>query len=205
MKKKPKTSSRKTLTQKMEDFCLNYIDLGNATQAAIKAGYSERTAQQISAENLSKPVIQARIIELRQKAEDDSIATVIERKQILTKVLRTNLTDFMELGADGSWVNLGPETKNAEAISEIHSRTEYDDDGAHSTVHTSVKLHDKLKAADLLNKMDGIYKPDGTGNTINNFNVNIDKLLIDARGKLESNLSSIAARTREAQALIESQ
>lgn len=194
-KKKPKESN--LFTQKMENFCLNFVKLNNATQAAIQAGYSKRTAAVIATENLQKPNIQARIAELRKRAEDATIMSVLERKQLLTKIGRTNLTDFMEMGADGSWVNLGPETKNAEAIAEIHSRTEYDDDGAHSTVHTSVKLIDKTKAIDLLNKMDGIYKPEGTGNTTNNYNfVNMQQVFIDAKGKLESNLARIASRTR---------
>jgi phage terminase small subunit len=155
--RKPKESTRTRRTNQIELFCLDYFKTGNATLSARNVGYAPKYADRTASRLLDRPYVVERLKQLRQKAEDDSIATVIERKQILTKVLRTNLTDFMELGADGSWVNLGPETKNAEAISEIHSRTEYDDDGAHSTVHTSVKLHDKLKAADLLNKMDGIY------------------------------------------------
>jgi phage terminase small subunit len=200
-KKKPKESSRTTLTPKMEKFCLNFVKLGNATEAAIKAGYKNTPAvHSVATENLQKPAIQARIAELRKRAEDATIMNVLERKQLLSKIGRTNLTNFMEMGQDGSWVNIGPETPDAEAISEIHSRTVYDDNGAHSTVHTSVKLHDKLKAIDLLNKMDGIYKNEDTGNTINNYNVNVDKVLIDARGKLESIINRIASRAGEGEA-----
>lgn len=47
----------KPLTAKQERFCEEYLIDLNATQAAIRAGYSENTAQKIGSENLSKPVI----------------------------------------------------------------------------------------------------------------------------------------------------
>ena len=53
------------LTAKQEAFCEEYmIDL-NATQAAIRAGYSEQTARQIGTENLAKPAISDKIAELK--------------------------------------------------------------------------------------------------------------------------------------------
>nr|WP_258041597.1 terminase small subunit [Citrobacter amalonaticus] len=50
------------LTDKQEMFC-HLIDL-NATQAAIRAGYSAKTANRTASENMSKPDIQSRIAEL---------------------------------------------------------------------------------------------------------------------------------------------
>jgi hypothetical protein len=94
---------------------------------------------------------------------------VIERKERLSEIARANLTQFMELGKDGSWVNLGPETPNAGAIQEIHSRTEYDDKTDTNTVYTSVKLHSPIQAIQELNKMEKIYS-DNNGTT----NINID-------------------------------
>ncbi len=53
------------LTPKQERFIEEYmIDL-NATKAALRSGYSEKTAQRIGSENLSKPLIKARIEELQ--------------------------------------------------------------------------------------------------------------------------------------------
>ncbi len=53
------------LTAKQQAFCEEYmIDL-NATQAAIRAGYSENTASEIGYENLSKPQIGYKIAELK--------------------------------------------------------------------------------------------------------------------------------------------
>jgi phage terminase small subunit len=45
------------LTPKQEMFCKEYLINFNATQAAVKAGYSKKTAQTIGAENLTKPII----------------------------------------------------------------------------------------------------------------------------------------------------
>lgn len=52
------------LKPKQELFCKEYLVDLNATQAAIRAGYSKKTAQQIGSENLLKPVISDRIAEL---------------------------------------------------------------------------------------------------------------------------------------------
>ena len=76
------------LTQKQETFCIKYFELGNASEAARLALYSPKTAAVIGAENLLKPKIQERIQGLRQKAEDESIAIVQERKQRLTVFIR---------------------------------------------------------------------------------------------------------------------
>ena len=54
------------LTSKQEKFCNEYLIDLNATQAAIRAGYSVKTAKQIGTENLSKPIIAAKIAESKE-------------------------------------------------------------------------------------------------------------------------------------------
>jgi phage terminase small subunit len=54
------------LTAKQRRFCEEYVLDWNATQAAIRAGYSEKTAYSIGHENLSKPEIQAYISEIQK-------------------------------------------------------------------------------------------------------------------------------------------
>ncbi|WP_421504810.1 terminase small subunit [Erwinia rhapontici] len=51
-------------TNKQDFFCREYLIDLNATQAAIRAGYSDNTAREIDTENLSKPDILNRIAEL---------------------------------------------------------------------------------------------------------------------------------------------
>ena len=61
---------KEKLTDKQSRFCDEYmIDL-NATQVAIRAGYSENTAKEIACENLTKPNIQERIHELQKEAQE---------------------------------------------------------------------------------------------------------------------------------------
>lgn len=60
----------KKLTPKQQEFCRQYLLDLNGTQAAVRSGYSEHTARQAAAENLSKPVIQAEIERLQKERSD---------------------------------------------------------------------------------------------------------------------------------------
>jgi len=77
---------KRKLTEKQKRFIDYYIELGNATEAARKAGYSERSAKQIGNENLTKLdfFIKGRLKEL----EDKRTADVKEVLQYLTSVMR---------------------------------------------------------------------------------------------------------------------
>lgn len=59
------------LTAKQEKFCNEYLIDLNATQAAIRAGYSKKTANEIGNQNLVKLSISERIAELRKAAADE--------------------------------------------------------------------------------------------------------------------------------------
>jgi phage terminase small subunit len=69
------------MTEKQKAFCDFYLQSFNGTQSAIKAGYSEETAQQIASENLSKPLIQEYIKERTEKASNSRIMTVTDLKE----------------------------------------------------------------------------------------------------------------------------
>lgn len=58
------------LNAKQDMFCCEYLIDLNATQAAIRAGYSARAANRTAPENLSKPDIQPRIAELKAQRND---------------------------------------------------------------------------------------------------------------------------------------
>lgn len=60
-----KNGKHMALKAKQEKFCQEYLVDLNATQAAIRAGYSAKTARATGSENLSKPDIAARIAELQ--------------------------------------------------------------------------------------------------------------------------------------------
>lgn len=62
----------KKLTPKQQRFVSEYLQTGNATEAAKRAGYSEKTAFRIGAENLKKPAI-SRAIERAQERRNDRL------------------------------------------------------------------------------------------------------------------------------------
>ena len=71
------------LTPKQKAFADNYIENGgNATAAAVSAGYSKRSAQQMGAENLLKPVILGYIAERQKEYDSEKIATLQDRVKI---------------------------------------------------------------------------------------------------------------------------
>lgn len=74
------------LTLKQQKFCEEYAASGNATQSAIAAGYSPKTAYSIGEENLRKPDIIAEIKRLSQRATKVRIMKIEERKERLSKI-----------------------------------------------------------------------------------------------------------------------
>lgn len=76
------------LTAKQQKFVAAYVELGNATQAALEAGYSKKTAYQSGAENLRKPQIKLAVDELMKKLEDDKIMKADEAMKLLTRIAR---------------------------------------------------------------------------------------------------------------------
>lgn len=78
----------KKLTAKQQRFCDEYLIDLNATQAAIRAGYSQKTAKQIGQENLTKPDIKEYIEKRMAEKEAALIADQTEVMRYLTSVLR---------------------------------------------------------------------------------------------------------------------
>ena len=92
------------LTLKQKAFADNYIENGgNATAAAVSAGYSKRSAQQMGAENLLKPVILGYIAERQKEYDSEKIATLQEVQEIRTAIARNEESDdFARLKATDS-------------------------------------------------------------------------------------------------------
>ena len=82
-----------TLTPRQQKFCDEYLISGNATEAAIKAGYSRKTAKQTGSENLSKPDLRAYIDEQLAKIHSAKIADAEEVMKYLTSVMRGEHTE----------------------------------------------------------------------------------------------------------------
>jgi phage terminase small subunit len=91
-----------------EKFCVNYFSTSNATQAAIKAGYSPRTAVVIASKTLTLANVQKRLTELRELTISKAVMTVQERREVLTLIGRfggkTSIQAIAELNKmDGSY------------------------------------------------------------------------------------------------------
>ena len=99
------------LNARQKSFCEFYVASGNATESAIKAGYSEKYTNKNVSKIRQNTAVQEYIKELQEKAKTNRIMTAVERREILTEVIK--------------------------------NRNE--------------KLQDRLKALDILNKMDGEY------------------------------------------------
>ena len=76
------------MTARQRRFCQEYLIDLNATQAAIRAGYSKKNAQNIASENLAKPMIRKYIDAQMAKKDSELIASQDEVLRYLTSVLR---------------------------------------------------------------------------------------------------------------------
>lgn len=81
------------LTPKQLRFCLEYLKDFNGTQAAIRAGYSKKTANQQAARLLANVNIQNQIKENNQKVEKSNIMDIQEIQERLTNMARGDLQE----------------------------------------------------------------------------------------------------------------
>ena len=125
------------LTDKQRAFCQEYLVDLNGTQAAIRAGYSKRTANEQAARMLAKASIQDYLSQLMARKEASRIATADEVLMYLTSVIRgeseSEVLVTKSLGKD-----LGSEI--------IHEKKHPDE-------------KDKLKAAEVMAKYHGLMAP----------------------------------------------
>ena len=88
-----------TLTPKQQAFADYYIECGNATEAARRAGYSKNAARQIGTENLTKPSVSAYISERMNDLAQKRVADANEAMEFLTSVMRGEVKDQFGLDA----------------------------------------------------------------------------------------------------------
>ncbi|ELY4607630.1 terminase small subunit [Cronobacter turicensis] len=141
------------LTDKQEMFCREYLIDLNATQAAIRAGYSVKTANRTASENLSKPDIQNRIAELKNKRNEDvgiNAAYVLQR---LVEIDQMDVADILNddgsLKAVSQWPKCWRTTLQGIDIS---STIRNFDEETEETILKKIKWPDKVKNLELLGK-----------------------------------------------------
>ena len=110
------------MTPKQRKFCDEYIKTGNATQSAINAGYSQKTAKSIGAENLTKPDLKKYIDSKLKDISNNAIATAEETLTILTHIVRGEHTEQV-ITAEGDVIDNHPDTNQViRASAEILKR-----------------------------------------------------------------------------------
>lgn len=120
----------KKLSKKEEKFVIEYVRTGNATQSAINAGYSERSARQTACRMLTKDYILIAIDELVKEMNSEKIADAEEVMMLLTEIARG-------------------ETVEQNAF--------IDKNGNPVIVETKVKEKERIKALELLGKRYKLY------------------------------------------------
>ena len=118
------------MTERQKRFCDEYLIDMNATQAAIRAGYSKKSAKSIGQENLTKPDISAYIREQLDAIHNQKTADAQEVIEYLTAVMRGEHTE--------------------QALQLIG-------DGVQTICDIDVSAKDRLKAAELIGKRYGIF------------------------------------------------
>ena len=150
-------NTKTKLKPRMENFCVNDFETGNATQSAISAGYASKGARVQACRMLANPNIKARIQELVEAFTSAKVLTVTERKEILSEIARAKASDFITAGADGSYVEVDSDRLNSRAVAHVKTKTVYDENTNQPSVITDIRLHDPVKALAELNKMEQLY------------------------------------------------
>ncbi len=167
----------KKLTPKQEMFCLEYLIDLNATQAAIRAGYSKKTAYSIGNENLSKPEISSRISELAAKRIErasksaDDVIKEIENVGFarLNKVVSFNESGLAFVMSSDEIDDATMAALESVEVTEIVGKK----DGDNDMLKTKVKLHSKMSALNLLAKHHGLVNDKGEDAGTVNLVVNV--------------------------------
>jgi phage terminase small subunit len=152
------------LTPKQQKFCEEYLIDLNASQAAIRAGYSKETYGSIGHENLQKPEIQEYITILQQELQTK---TGITKERVLAEFAKIAFFDLRDAyTGDGSLKapnELSDEAAGAISGIDVYEERVSDEDSEEKIVvgtTKKIKLHDKIRALDSLSKHLGLYEKD---------------------------------------------
>ncbi|PIK75273.1 terminase small subunit [Pseudomonas sp. 382] len=157
------------LTPKQQRFVDEYLIDLNGTQAAIRAGYSERTARQIADQNMSKLVIKT---EIQKRMKSRSERTEITQDMVLRELAKIGFSDIRKVVRWGETMvrMVDSDDDGADDMVPYHGlalidSTEVDDDTAAAIAEVSqgrdglkVKLHDKKGALVDIGRHLGMFK-----------------------------------------------
>lgn len=141
------------LTDKQDMFCREYLIDLNATQAAIRAGYSENTARKIGSENLSKPDIQNRIAELKVQRNEQ---VNIDAAYVLKRLVEIDQMDVLDILKDDGGIKAVSEWPKVWRTTlsgfDINTSITNFDETTIENILKKIKWPDKVKNLELLGK-----------------------------------------------------
>ena len=151
------------MTEKQKRFCDEYLIDLNATQAAIRSGYSAKTAKKIGQQNFTKLDIQEYINKRLAEKEAELIADQDEILRTLTRVLRRQEMDTV-------------------VVTCKERSSKYDEKGKKVTIEKEVpqlvqvptKVSDLIKAAELLGKRYALFTDKVETDVDMDLNITID-------------------------------
>jgi phage terminase small subunit len=155
------------MTDKQKRFCDEYLIDMNGAQAAIRAGYSKKTAKQIATENLSKPYLREYIDKRMAEKEAELIADQDEVMKYLTAVMRREKAEHVV-------VTCTEETSSYVPDGEGKMRKQTVKKEMPKIVEIPARLQDSNKAAELLGKAYGIYTDKVDADVDMNLNIKVD-------------------------------
>lgn len=151
------------MTEKQKRFCDEYLIDLNATKAAIRAGYSEKTASVIATENLSKPKIREYIKKRMEEKEINLIASQDEVLQTLTRVLRREEKEVVVVTC-----------KQRKSYYDSNGKKVIEEKEVPKMVEIPAKISDVNKSAELLGKRYALYTDKVDNNVDMELNIVVD-------------------------------
>src|SRR5690606_21301345 len=146
------------LTDKQQRFVEEYMVDLNATQAAIRAGYSQNAAHSIGAENLIKPEIQEAIQKRKQELSD---STGITAERVLSEYAKIAFSDARELFTpDNDLFDIRQLDDSTAAAVQYVQVDVMSVQGVPMGQSKKVKLYDKLRALEALGRHIGLFEKD---------------------------------------------
>lgn len=141
------------LTDKQEMFCREYLIDLNATQAAIRAGYSDNTARKIGSENLTKPDIAQRIIDLKSERNE---RVEVNADYVLRRLVEIDEMDVLDILKDDGGLKMVHEWPKVwrttlSGLNILTTVTNFDETTMENILK-KIKWPDKVKNLELLGK-----------------------------------------------------
>ncbi len=150
------------LTDKQKRFVAEYLVDLNATAAARRAGYSEKTACEQAARLLANVKVQAAVQEAKQARQE---RTEITQDMVLRETAKLAFFDIRKMfGKNGKPLDISElDADTAAALVGLDVQDIADNDGDYVGFVKKYKMADKLKALELLGKHLGTWEPKDDG------------------------------------------